>query len=62
MNNYQKIAELLYPNNKYTVEEILNKYQKRNLSETQVVSRYAPSPTGYMHLGNFFQMFIPPAT
>ena len=58
MNNYQKIAELLYPNNKYTVDEILKKYPKRNLTDTQVVSRYAPSPTGYMHLGNFFQMFI----
>lgn len=58
MTNYQKIADLLYPDNKYTVEEILNKYPKRSLSEKQVVSRYAPSPTGYMHLGNFFQMFI----
>ena len=58
MNNYQKIAELLYPNNKYTVEEILKKYPKRKLDKNQVVSRYAPSPTGYMHLGNFFQMFI----
>jgi len=58
MNNNQKIAELLYPNNKYTVDEILKKYPKRNLAKNQVVSRYAPSPTGYMHLGNFFQMFI----
>lgn len=58
MNDYKKIADLLYPNNKYTVEEILKKYPKRNLEKTQVVSRYAPSPTGYMHLGNFFQMFI----
>ena len=58
MTNYQKIAELLYPNNKFTVEEILSKYPKRNLDKNQVVSRYAPSPTGYMHLGNFFQMFI----
>lgn len=58
MTDYQKIAELLYPNNKYTVEDIEKKYKKRNLDEGQVVSRYAPSPTGYMHLGNFFQMFI----
>ncbi len=58
MTNYEKIAELLYPNNKYTVEDILKKYPKRNLAKSQVVSRYAPSPTGYMHLGNFFQMFI----
>ncbi len=53
-----KIANLLFPNTKYTVEEIEKKYKKRNISENQVVSRYAPSPTGYMHIGNFFQMFI----
>jgi len=53
-----KIANLIFPNTKYTVEEIENKYKKRNLNDTQVVSRYAPSPTGYMHIGNFFQMFI----
>ena len=53
-----KIANLLFPNTKYTVEEIENKYKKRNLNSNQVVSRYAPSPTGYMHIGNFFQMFI----
>ena len=53
-----KIANLIFPNTKYTVEEIEKKYKKRNLNDTQVVSRYAPSPTGYMHIGNFFQMFI----
>jgi glutamyl-tRNA synthetase len=53
-----KIANLIFPNTKYTVEEIENKYKKRKLNDTQVVSRYAPSPTGYMHIGNFFQMFI----
>ena len=53
-----KIANLLFPNLKYTTQEIEEKYKKRNLSRSQVVSRYAPSPTGYMHIGNFFQMFI----
>ena len=53
-----KIANLLFPNTKYTVEEIEKRYKKRNLNDNQVVSRYAPSPTGYMHIGNFFQMFI----
>ena len=54
----RKIADLLFPNLKWTVEEIEKRYQPRNLDKTQVVSRYAPSPTGYMHVGNFFQMFI----
>ena len=54
----QKIADLLFPNLKLTVEDIEKKYPKRNLNSNQVVSRYAPSPTGYMHIGNFLQMFI----
>lgn len=54
----QKIANLLFPNIQTKVEEIEAKYKPRNLNESQVVSRYAPSPTGYMHIGNFFQMFI----
>lgn len=55
---HEKIADLLYPNNKLTVEEIEKIYPKRDLAPGQVVSRYAPSPTGFMHVGNFFQMFI----
>ena len=56
--DYKKLAELLFPDNKLTIEEIEKRYPKRNLDKKQVVSRYAPSPTGYMHVGNFFQMFI----
>lgn len=56
--DYKKLADLLFADNKLTVEEIEKKYPKRNLNDGQVVSRYAPSPTGYMHIGNFFQMFI----
>lgn len=54
----RKIADLLFPNLKWTTDEIEAMYKPRNLAENQVVSRYAPSPTGYMHVGNFFQMFI----
>lgn len=56
--DYKKLAELLFPDVKLTIEDIEKRYPKRNLKEGQVVSRYAPSPTGYMHIGNFFQMFI----
>lgn len=56
--DYKKIADLCFPDIKITTEEIEKKYPKRVLREGQVVSRFAPSPTGFMHLGNFFQMFI----
>ena len=54
----QDIADLLFPDVKLTAEEIFKKYPKRNLKEGQVVTRFAPSPTGFMHIGNFFQAFI----
>lgn len=54
----KKIADLLFPNLKLTVEDIEKRYVKRDLKDGQVVSRYAPSPTGLMHIGNFIQMFI----
>lgn len=56
--DYKKLAELLFPNNKLTVEEIQKKYPKRELSYGAQVTRFAPSPTGYMHLGGFFQALI----
>ena len=56
--DYKKLADMLFGNDLPTVEEIEKRYPKRNLLPSQVVSRYAPSPTGYMHIGNFFQMFI----
>jgi Na+/alanine symporter len=54
--DYKKIADLLFPDLKLTVEDIEKRYPKRNLRDDQVVSRYAPSPTGFMHIGNFLQM------
>ncbi len=56
--DYKKLAELLFPDNKLSVEEIEKKYPKRNLPEGAYVTRFAPSPTGFMHLGGFFQALI----
>lgn len=56
--DYKKLANLLYPDVTMTAEDIMKRYPPRTLKPGEVVSRYAPSPTGMMHIGNFFQMFI----
>ena len=54
----QKIADLLFPNLTLTESDVFAKYPKRNLKDGQIVTRFAPSPTGLVHIGNFFQAFI----
>lgn len=56
--DYKKLANLLFADNKLTVEEIEKRYPKRELKDGACVTRFAPSPTGYMHLGGFFQALI----
>ena len=54
MNDYKKIADLLYPNITKTPEDWEKQYPARNLPEGTEITRFAPSPTGYMHIGHFF--------
>ena len=54
----KRIADLIFPDVTMTAEEVFKKYPRRKLKEGQIVSRFAPSPTGFMHIGNFFQAFI----
>ena len=56
--NYKDLADVLYPNLKFTAEELLQKYSKRELPAKAEVTRFAPSPTGKMHLGGLFQTII----
>lgn len=56
--DFLKLADLLFPDNKLTVSEIEKTYKKRELKTGAEVTRFAPSPTGYMHLGGFFQALI----
>ncbi len=52
--DYQKLADLLYPNTTKTIQDYFDLYPARNLKEGAEVTRFAPSPTGYLHLGSFF--------
>lgn len=53
--DYHYLSELLFPNVTMTREELEVKYPPRALPEGAVVSRMAPSPTGFVHLGNLVQ-------
>ncbi len=53
--DYHALSELLFPDVKKTPEEIEAQFPPRQLPEGAVVSRMAPSPTGFVHLGNLLQ-------
>ena len=53
--DYQALAQLLFPNVTETPEELEARFPARELPEGAVVSRMAPSPTGFVHLGNLVQ-------
>ena len=56
MNN-KDLADLIFPNAKdYTYYE--SKYPERNLPEGSIVTRFAPSPTGFVHIGGIYQSLI----
>ena len=52
--DYNRLAELLFPDVTLTPEEIEKRYPERNLPEGAKVTRLAPSPTGFMHFGTLF--------
>ena len=53
--DHQILADLLFPNVTDTPEMLEERYPHRNLPEGAVVTRMAPSPTGFVHLGNLVQ-------
>lgn len=56
--SYEKLAKIIYPNIEKTPEYYAEKYPKRNLKERAKVTRYAPSPTGFQHIGGIFSALI----
>ena len=54
----KEYADLLLPNIDKTIEDYKKIYPNRNLKDGAIVTRYAPSPTGYVHMGALFSAFI----
>lgn len=54
----QELADLIFPNITKTPSDYETMYPDRNLSEGAKVVRFAPSPTGFMHIGNMMSATI----
>lgn len=55
--DYQRLAEILFPDVDKTPEYYEEVFPKRELPEGAKVTRLGPSPTGFIHLGNLFGAF-----
>ena len=52
------LADIMYPNVTKTLDDYEKIYPERNLPEGAIVSRFAPSPTGFVHMGSLLTAFI----
>ena len=58
MNFKKELADLIFPNITKTIQDLENQYKERNLKEGARVTRFAPSPTGFLHTGSLCTSMI----
>lgn len=54
----KEAAKIIFPNIDKNRDYYEGKYSERALKEDAIVTRYAPSPTGHIHIGNLFSCLI----
>ena len=55
---HDALAQLLFPNISETPDYYEAKYPSRNLDKNMMVTRFAPSPTGFVHMGSLYAAYI----
>ena len=54
----KQLADLIFPNITETIDDLEKRYPPRNLPDGAEVTRFAPSPTGFLHTGSLFTSMI----
>ena len=59
MNTLKKqLSDIIFPDVSATIADLEKRYPKRNLNDNVIVTRFAPSPTGFLHTGSLFASLV----